>query len=162
MGPCYCGQTDSCGLVKAGHWEISGGYRATVVRARAVVQQQCNAGERVEQIVYTLRYSKEPMDDLAVVVRSFMSFSSGRSEKFERALRILFADAWVAREAQGHHGAAWPIIYRARRLWQKMNLTGNDYSKWMNAIWKACLFYWAAGDEAQDSCCIADACDFSI
>ena len=126
----------------------------------AIVQQQGNP--RIEQLIYTLRCSKGPMDDPALVVRSFMSLSGG-SERMERAMRILLADAWVFREANGHHGAAWPIVYRARRAWQKMGLSGKDYSKWMNAIWKACLFYWAAGEEAQDNCCIADACcDFSI
>ena len=157
MDLCDCGQTDSCGLVKAGHWEIGGGYRATVVRARAIVMQS-NAGERIEQLVYMLRYSNEPIDDPALAVRSFMGLSGG-SERMERALRILFADVWVAREAHGLH-AAWPIVYRARRVWQRMGLSGNDYSKWMQAIWKACLFYWAAGEEGY--CCIADACGFSI
>ena len=159
MEPCHCDPAIGCGLVKKGHWEIGGGYRATVTRAMAIVHQHGSA--RIEQLIYTLRCSKGPIDDPALLVRAFVGLSGG-SEKVERALRILLADAWVAREAetQGHHGPAWPIIYRARRVWQKIGLSGKDYSKWMQAIWKACLFYWAAGEEGH--CCIADACDFSI
>ena len=160
MEPCHCDPASGCclSLVKPVHYEVGGGYRAAVARARAVVQQS-NAGERIEHLVYMLRYSQEQIADPARVVHAFMGLSGGGSEKMERAMRILFADAWVAREAQGRH-AIWPIIYRARREWQKMHLSGKEYSRWMNALSKAALFYWAAGEEGY--CCIADACDLSI
>ena len=148
MALCPCDGTDfdaaACGWssVKEGHWEIGGGgYRYTVLRARATVRQS-TASERIEQLVCMLCCSPETLLDPSHLVQRYMLLSGG-CEALGRAMRILFADCWAFREAQ--QSATWPLIHRARKLWKHMNLSAKEYSRWMQAIWKAARFYWAVG-----------------
>ena len=137
-------ETAVCGwsLIKEGHWEL-GGYKHAVIRARAVVRQSTFGG-RIEQLVCMMCCSPETLQDPSRLVQRLMHLSGG-CEALGRAMRILFADCWTFREAQ--QCATWPLIYRARKLWKQMHLSGKEYSRWMNAIWKAARFYWAVGVE---------------
>ena len=62
--------------------------------------------------------------------------------------------------AQGR--ATFQLIYRARKLWKRMDLSSEAYSRWMQAIWKAALFYYATGVEPRDPASEASGCVFSI
>ena len=149
-------------LVKEGHWE-SGGYQHAVQRAHMLVLQSSSSARRIEQLACLIRCSTVSLYDAAAAVHSYMRLSGG-SEKLEQAMRILFADSWVCREAvQGQHGASWPLVLRARRLWQHMGLSSKEYSRWMLSITKAIRYYWAVGAEGHRRC-VTDpfACDFSI
>ena len=156
-----CADEAVCGWsqIKEGHWELGGGYRHTVLRARAIVRQSL-AGERIEQLVCMMSCSPEVLEDPAHVVRSYMHLSGG-CEELGHAMRILFADCWAFKEAQGR--ATFQLIYRARKLWKRMDLSSEAYSRWMQAIWKAALFYYAAGIEPrEDPASETSGCVFSI
>ena len=161
LSPCCGADAAACGWsqIKEGHWELGDGYRHTVLRARAIVRQS-TAGERIEQLVCMLSCSPEVLQDPVHVVRSYMHLSGG-SEKLGHAMRILFADCWTFKEAQGR--TTCQLIYRARKLWKRMDLSSEAYSRWMQAIWKAALFYYATGVEPRgESAFESSGCVFSI
>ena len=136
-------------MIKAGHFEIGGGYRGTVLRAQELVRQR-SSGERIEQLVLCFGYSTEI--DLGNVLPRYMRLSSG-SEKLRHALRILFADCWVFREMQqGTHATTTPVVKNARHTWKKLGLPSEEFSRWMQAISKAARWYWATGGEACSQC----------
>ena len=159
MDPCPCADAADNGWsrIKAGHWE-TGGYRHAVWRALVLVRQG-SASDRIEQLAWVIGSSMGSLDDPASVVLSYMKLAGGCG-KLEHAMRVLVADFWVFQEAKGHHKiAAWPLIHRARRIWLKLCLSSTDFSKWMQATWKAALFYWAAaGEQGEGYCCVAEAC----
>ena len=166
MALCLCDgagvDAAACGWsqIKEGHWELGGGYRQTVLRARASVHQS-SAGQRIEQLVCMLSCSPEALQDPAHAVRAYMKLSGG-CEKLERCMRIMFADCWAYREAQVER-ATFQVTYRARKLWKQMNLPSEDYARWMQALTKAALFYYAAGVEPRGGSAFeARGCVFSI
>ena len=124
-----------------------------------VLVRQSSASDRIEQLAWVLGSSIGSLEDPAGVVLSYMKLASDCG-RLEHAMRILVADSWVFQEAKGHHEiAARPLIDRARRIWRKSCLSSTDFSKWMQAIWKAALFYWsAAGEQGEGYGCIAEAC----
>ena len=140
--------------VKAGHFEAFG-YRHTVWRAVILVRNS-SAGFRIDEIARVLGSSLATMEDPAGAVRAYMRLAKG-CEKLGRAMRVLAADYWVFFWRQRQVDAAWPLIHCARKQWQALGLSADDYSRWMQAVWKSVIWYWSAAHEALDRG-VADAC----